>query len=822
MNVRKRRRMRARALWPLLFFALMAVLRPSGAQQWQPVPVDPTVHRSGVLQSAMHQPLPEQFIWTSESGNADAPRFLRTTFELSVPPPHATFYLAGPREAQVFLNGQRVGDFSFDQAETVIGPPVYEVEVAAFLRAGTNIITVRASAARKTAPWMPEFAYTKGAIVAKILAAAPGVDGPALLISNTGWKASGVAASGWEAPGFDDSGWPVARSLGGIEGDIDLFQSNADAGLYRWPGYDGISPFLSHLPFAASAVLEVRGGGGRFEGLENLTTDRRGPLTIIQSSPGADPDSAPSLVLDFGREMNGRLEIVSDSSQFARLTLQTGESREEAVRKPFLGVRELYLPPGAKVHGPKGAFRYVRLQFFGEGELRLRTVGVDGVYYPVEYRGSFRSSDPLLNRIWEIGAYTAHLCMQDDIWDAPKRDRARWMGDLSVIGNVINHVFSDHFLMEDTLTRLNPAPVTSHVNGIPGYSAYWVIGLADYYRQFGSTTYLQSVLPNLRALLAYMEGDLDEKSLFANRRGGWVFVDWSQDLHGDTPEARRATQFLYYKAFRDGAFLLRAAGDPSTAQHFEERAGQIRDAAQHYLLEPATQTFGSRWQSNALAVYSGLATFDQQAAIHSAVFAALDADKLPDYDISPYNYNFFLYAMSKTGDRQIALSWIRKYWGGMLAEGATSFWEGYDTRWPKDDFHASLKADDGKGYFVSLAHGWSSGPTAWMMDNVLGVTPDEPGFRRVLIRPDLLDLNSADGEIPAPQGPIHVDLKKADGRLIATLDLPPGTHTRVLFPVANVSQRVLVNNHPRAGEAVEDGKRKEIQLAPGHYVLHAQ
>jgi len=814
--------MRIRFLWPLLVVVFAVAVRLAFPQQWKPVPVDPTVHRSGVLESALHKPLPEQFIWTSESGNADAARFLRTTFELSTPPPHATLYVAGPREAQVFLNGQRAGDFASDLSETVIGPSVFQVEVAAFLKAGRNSIAVQAIAARKTAPWMPDFVYTKGAIVAKMLAAAPGIDGSVLLISNTRWKASSVGTPGWEAPGFDDSGWPAAKNLGNIEGDIDFFQSNADAGLYRWPGYDGISPFLIHLPFAATALPELRSGSGRFEGLETLTSDRRGPVTIVQSSPGADPDSAPSLVLDFGREVNGRLEIISDSAQPARVTFQLGESREEAVKKPYLGVRELYLPASGKVYGPKSAFRYVRLQFFGEGTLRLRSVGVDGIYYPVEYRGSFQSSDPLLNRIWEVGAHTAHLCMQDDIWDAPKRDRARWMGDLSVTGNVINHVFADHFLMEDTLTRLNPAPVNSHVNGIPGYSAYWVIGLADYYRQFGAATYLQSVMPNLSGLLTYMEGDLDDKNLFANKRGGWPFVDWSQDLHGDTPEARRATHFLYYKAFQDGAFLLRSAGDQSQAQHIEERAGQLKEAAQHYLLDPATQTFGSRWQSNALAVYSGLAAPDQQAAIHSAVFAALNAGKLPDYDVSPYNYNFFLYAMSKTGDRQIALSWIRKFWGGMIAEDATSFWEGYDTRWPQDDFHDSLKADDGKGYFVSLSHGWSSGPTAWMMDNVLGVTPEEPGFRRVLIRPDLLDLDSAQGDIPSPHGPIHVELKKANGKMIATLNLPEGTQTRVLFPVASANEQVFVNDQPLDGQALDEGRRKDIQLGPGHYVLHAQ
>jgi len=806
----------------LLFFVCAIAVAPASPQQWKPVPVDPTVQRKGHLQSDLHKPLPEQFIWSAEAGTADAARFLRATFQLSTPPLHATLYLAGPREVQVFLNGQRIADFASDVSETVISPAVFQVEVAPFLRVGANSIALRASPAPKTAPWMPDFIYNKGAIVAKIVAAAPGSDGPALVITNAEWKATSVAASGWEAPGFDDSGWPAAKNLGAIEGDIDFFQSNSDAGLDRWPGYDGISPFLMHIPLSVTALTEVRSGSGHFEGLDALTSDQRGPLTIVQSSPGADSDSAPSFVLDFGREVNGRLEIISDSPQPARMTIQLGESRGEAVKKPFLGVRELYLPAGGKVYGPKTAFRYARLQFFGEGTLRLSSLGVDGIYYPVEYRGSFQSSDPLLNRIWEVGAHTAHLCMQDDIWDAPKRDRARWMGDLSVIGNVINHVFADHFLMEDTLTRLNPVPVNSHVNGIPGYSAYWVIGLADYYRQFGSTQYLQSVLPNLHGLLTYMEGDLDEKNLFANKHGAWPFVDWSQDMESNTPEARRATHFLYYKAFQDGAFLLRTAGDQSQAQHFEQRAAQLKKAAERYLLDPSTRMFGPRWQSNALAVYSGLANPRQLAAIHAGVFAALDAGKLPDYDISPYNYNFFLYAMTKTGDRQIALSWIRKYWGGMIAQDATSFWEGYDTRWPKDDFHASLKADDGKGYYVSLSHGWASGPTAWMMDNVLGITPEEPGFSRTLIRPDLLDLDSAQGDVPSPHGPIHVELKKTNGKVIATLDLPEGTQTRVLFPVAAANEQVFVNDQPLGGRVSEEGKRKEIQLGPGHFILHAR
>ena len=52
------------------------------------------------------------------------------------------------------------------------------------------------------------------------------------------------------------------------------------------------------------------------------------------------------------------------------------------------------------------------------------------VYKDVEYKGSFSSSDPLINRIWDVGAYTVHLNMQEYIWDGIKRDRLVWVGDM--------------------------------------------------------------------------------------------------------------------------------------------------------------------------------------------------------------------------------------------------------------------------------------------------------------------------------------------------------------------------------------------------------
>ncbi len=86
----------------------------------------------------------------------------------------------------------------------------------------------------------------------------------------------------------------------------------------------------------------------------------------------------------------------------------------------------------------------------------------------------------------------------------------------------------------------------------------------------------------------------------------------------------------------------------------------------------------------------------------------------------------------------------------MLNEGATSFWESYDLRWPKTNPHLSLQADGTSGYFVSLAHGWSAGPTAWLSENILGIRPVTPGYKRVTIDPDLMGLDWAKDQSRPP------------------------------------------------------------------------
>ncbi len=126
-----------------------------------------------------------------------------------------------------------------------------------------------------------------------------------------------------------------------------------------------------------------------------------------------------------------------------------------------------------------------------------------------------------------------------------------------------------------------------------------------------------------------------------------------------------------------------------------------------------------------------------------------------------------LEARALAGDLAGCLDVIRQYWGGMLDRGATTFWEDFDLRWLEDsgridaatpagkkDLHADFGGYCYTGLRRSLCHGWAAGPTAWLSEHLLGVTPLAPGFKKARVRPQAAGLDWVRGTYPTPYGPI--------------------------------------------------------------------
>ena len=662
---------------------ILACLSPLRAALSQTLPLDPG-RNLAALPARRIVKLSEQFIWTRGDaaalnpalqarvrGQDDkiAPHYFRRTFSLAAVPHAASLYLAGPRAATVYLNGKVVMQIT-DTPSLGKGLHVFTADVEPELQKGRNtlaIVAVRGHSSLHTAASAQINQVTYGEVlVAKIVPRAQGIAASPLVISDANWRSTLTAPESWLAPDFDDSSWPSVQTLGAIGSRSDFLQWNADAGLYAWPGYEGISSFLRTFTMPVASV-ETKDDQARFKDTARLLhhASASGRLFTVIANAAEESKQPPTLLLDFGKEFNGRLRIVSAANVPVTLIASYGESREEAMQHPYLGARKIIVPAHDTAYGPKSGFRYAYLTFPNAStDVSFQSIDAEAIAYPVHYSGSFTSSDPLLNQIWATGAYTAHLCMQDSIWDGVKRDRGRWMGDLDVTGRVINDVFADHMLMKSTMRDLiGPLPVQRDVNTIPGYSALWITGEADYYRHAGDRLYLQSLHQQLLQLLGVMDRELGSDGLFVNAQKHKLFVDWSAGFNTDTPEARAATHLEFYRAYQDAAYLLDQLGDTSNAERYRHQAAKLLRAANQHLFDTATHTYGERWQTNAMAVVSNAASPKDYGSIWKNVLSHVDEQTPNAPVITPYYGYYVLSAMAQTGHRAEALDWMRHYWG---------------------------------------------------------------------------------------------------------------------------------------------------------------
>lgn len=474
-------------------------------------------------------------------------------------------------------------------------------------------------------------------------------------------------------------------------------------------------------------------------------------------------NAGAAVLLDFGRELHGGIRIVTGKTG-GKVRIRFGESASEAMSQPNQdhSIHDTVLQctwMGMLEYGCTG-FRFLRIDSLEDGMLLL-SVNAVALYRDIPRIGSFKCSDDRLNKIWDTGLYTVQLCMQDYIYDGIKRDRLVWLGDLNPELRIVLSVFDDCSILPQSMDFLRDrTPLPNFMNSMMTYSCWWIINQYEYFLHRGDFTYLlqqKDYLKGLISIFAEMvrpDGKIDPGS-------NPIFLDWPTSV--DKTAQAAGGQGLFLWMFNDAALLCDSLGENKYAETARNAAALVKK----YI--PDCKGIKS---AAAMQTLSGLC--DRQDVL-------LDN---PTGGVS----TFYGYYMMLAQPVQSALDVIRKYWGAMLDYGATTFWEDFSLDWVKnaspidklpqpgkDDLHADFGNFCYKGLRHSLCHGWAGGPTAFLMEKVLGIRVMSPGSKTVSITPNLCDLDYAAGTFPTPQGPISVTLEK-NGK--CDIKLPPGV-TRV-------------------------------------------
>ncbi|MCR4853705.1 MAG: alpha-rhamnosidase [Prevotella sp.] len=511
------------------------------------------------------------------------------------------------------------------------------------------------------------------------------------------------------------------------------------------------------------------------------------------------------ILYDFGREVFGSLKLIGLESGTAYIYY--GESREEALDKEHCETldtissfdldRKTRDNKTRIYHLDSKAFRYVYIERFFE--TWYDDVAVDLEYAPFDLSesGTFRCSDDELNRIWDVSAYTLDLTTREFFIDGIKRDRWTWSGD-AIQSYLMNYYLRfDTACVRRTIRQLRGKdPVTAHVNTIMDYTFYWFKSILDYYHYTGDADFVSEIYTRMKTLMDFCLARTNADGMAYGLPGDWIFVDWV-----DFPMHKRGAlcfeQILFWKALQtmaQCAVLLRDRQEEKTdsyakdAEKYDEMAEKLKRKVRetfwsddtHALLHAIEDGMMNEQVTrfpNMFAIIYDFATEQERSDILQHVLLNDDVPHIT----TPYMRFYELEALCQMNCHNQVLKEVKSYWGGMLREGATTFWEKYNPA-EKGTQHLAMY---GRPYGKSLCHAWGASPLYLLGHYFLGVNPLSAGYETYEVRPVRGGLQWMEGDVPTPFGRIHVRVDAehicvkshgGKGRLVwenQSVDIPP-------------------------------------------------
>ncbi len=486
----------------------------------------------------------------------------------------------------------------------------------------------------------------------------------------------------------------------------------------------------------------------------SLKTKEELPVNV-ERKPG-------SVLVDFGKETFGFVRL-NELKGSGTIDLYYGESLDEALSIDSCEILDHLVIKDTStsvfVVNHSRAFRYLNIQY--SSNIQFKDVDMLYEYLPLTYRGSFKSSDEELNRIWNTSAYTLHLNTREFFLDGIKRDRWIWSGDANQSYLMNYYLFFDDPVVKRTVWALRGGdPVETHINTILDYSFYWFMSIYDYYLYTGDKEFIRKIYPRMVTLMDFCLKRRNKNNMVEGLPGDWVFLDWAPvSKEGELS----AIQILFCRSLESMGLCASLMNDTKKSIEYSALAKELKgkimsvfwDKNQKAFLHNRKNGQTGKEVTRYANMFAVLFNYLDSAKTESVKTNVLMNDRVLKIT-TPYMRFYELEALCATSQQDYVRKQIKDYWGGMLREGATSFWELYDPNEKGTNKYAMY----GRPFGKSLCHAWGASPVYLLGKYFLGVKPLKPGYAEYLVEPNLGGLEWIEGKVPAPDGDITIAMDK--------------------------------------------------------------
>jgi len=488
-----------------------------------------------------------------------------------------------------------------------------------------------------------------------------------------------------------------------------------------------------------------------------------------------------TFMIDLGRVIPGTLEFAAKVPAGTKISVETGEAmvplRTYPVAPEANGEFQVFRPVIA--NSGWTSFRFAWIHFDNpSGPITLRRM--TGLYrvFPSNYVGDFSCSDEMLTRIWEMCAYSAHAVMGQSAGRLQtlcldRVDRFPWIGDSRIIQTAVLDVFGQYGLVRSNLEGFLPKgtrPIPD-INSIAPYTLDWALAAMDYYRCSGDAAFLQGRLDDLTAIVDKYDAISPRWEEMKRPPDAtlWMFFDWDKRI-GVKPDVQTAAAFAgkYVQTCRTLAEVATFLNRPEVAQHAAELAKKHTDQWRELFLGGWNKVYGLHAITN-LLLGDVLTSPEEKAQAYDRAFA----DRRTRWTNTPYFGTHVLSALAKAGRQAEGIEMLNDYWGTMIDAGATTVWEEWNptTCLPVNAQPPQFGCPNTWGG-LSLIQPAGVGPVRWLFSEIVGITPETPGFQRVRIEPHPSGLTWAKGTIATPLGPVSVHWQDKHEQLVISYETP--------------------------------------------------
>ncbi|PRY02490.1 family 78 glycoside hydrolase catalytic domain [Allonocardiopsis opalescens] len=719
-----------------------------------------------------------------EGEHPPAPR-LRHEFDSGGPVARARLYLSGLGYSVAHINGERVGGSVLDPGHTDYSDTAFYTvhDVTELLDEGPNAIGVELGRGFygistdnswnwSTAPW-----WSDPELRALLVVTHP--DGSTTtVVSDERWRTSDdgptrydevfvgetydarLEQPGWSEPGYDDAGWEPAEPSGGPGGVLRAQPSEpvrvteTITPVAVTEPEPGVYVFDLGVQIAGWARLSVAGPAGTEVSMrygERLDGD--GLVTIPQYDDFHDVPRAQTDVYTLGGHAGGEVWEPSYTYKGFR----------------FVEVRGLPAPPeAATVQGRRIHSDFASVGHFDSGSQLLDTI-----------RGNTRRA--LLNNHQHIPT------------DTPVYEKAGWTGDAQLTSTTASYEFdmsrfhrrylddiTDSQLASGELPTIVPTPGWSY-EGQPGWPAVhgptpaWDMALfvlpRNLYEMEGDVRALERHYDGMRRYFSWLESRVDAEGLYPVGLGDWLAPG------GDPPEgpvlSSTAHAYLMATWLAETAEIL---GDPERAEAYQARAGEIRATFNGAFLDEEAGLYRTpgvdeyRQTSNILPLAFGLVPDEHVDAVVANLVADIQGrgDRL---DTGVVGTRYLLPVLTRHGHIDtayaVATQTEEPSWGYWIELGNSSLQEHWEADTRSLNHH----------FFGSIGH--------WMFADLAGITPAEPGYAAVRIRPHIpTGLDHAEAATETVRGEVASRWRRdGEGEFELEATVPPNATGEIHVPL---------------------------------------